>query len=71
MVERNVVEGLNRLEDLIADAQRRKARAQDGGAVPVPYVFISIPKYTYKFTRPEMITIRLVEKEFADDWVWE
>ncbi len=36
--ERNVIENLNALEDLIADAQRRRARAVQGEAPPIPYV---------------------------------
>ena len=36
--ERRVVEGLNRLEDLIADAKRRKARGVEGEEGVVPYV---------------------------------
>jgi kinetochore protein NNF1 len=34
--ERNVVENLNKLEDLITDAKRRKARASDSAAPPTP-----------------------------------
>ncbi len=33
--QRNVVEGLNKLEDLIADAERRRARALGDGVVGV------------------------------------
>jgi len=36
MEERAVVERLNSLEDVIAEAKRRKARAADGEDIPVP-----------------------------------
>lgn len=35
LVERRVVENLNRLEDVIAEARRRKARAPEGEDAPV------------------------------------
>jgi kinetochore protein NNF1 len=35
LVERRVVESLNRLEDVIAEAKRRKARAPEGEDAPV------------------------------------
>jgi kinetochore protein NNF1 len=45
LLERNVVENLNRLEDLILDAKKRKARStasdEDPSSVPVPYVSTS------------------------------
>jgi kinetochore protein NNF1 len=39
--ERNVIENLNALEELIQDASRRKARAVAGEVPPTPYVFPS------------------------------
>ena len=41
--ERAVVPALNDLDRLIADAQRRKARASSPEEVPVPYVFTPAP----------------------------
>jgi kinetochore protein NNF1 len=38
--ERSVVTNLNKLEDLIADAKRRKARATSDDA-PIPYFLFS------------------------------
>jgi len=37
-----LVENLNVLEELIADAKRRKARAIDGEEPPMPYVFLRV-----------------------------
>jgi kinetochore protein NNF1 len=35
LVERGVVERLNRLEDVVAEGRRRKARAGEGEGAPV------------------------------------
>lgn len=48
--ERNVVENLNRLEDLIADAKKRKARSTSTSSEP-PYVsFTFHPSYLHSLT---------------------
>ncbi|PVH84777.1 Nnf1-domain-containing protein [Cadophora sp. DSE1049] len=51
--ERNVVENLNRLEDLIAEARRRRARGLDGGeGEVVPPHTLSAPSLLRSHTTP-------------------
>lgn len=49
--ERNVVENLNRLEDLMADARRRRARGVESGeGEVVPYVCYVLSSFSISFS---------------------
>lgn len=54
-MERNVVQNLNALEELISDAKRRKARATSDEAV-VMYVFLFLSPF---FLPPSVILLFL------------
>jgi hypothetical protein len=55
MRERNVIENLNALDALIADAKRRKARAVEGEAPPPAYVIFEFFPHPLSFFSPHFI----------------
>lgn len=47
--ERAVIANLNKLDDLISDAQKRKSRSSSTDSAPIPYVSLSLPPLSLPF----------------------